>query len=117
MKPTVDFTQLWNQTEGYAVHCATKEEAEEFIGWVRALYPGMIETWPPGEINYNPYESETIYTFDRERDGEWRKEKLLYGSVQEAKGMRYKIIEFSDIYSPAELEESDMPLDMLFATA
>ena len=113
MKTPIDFTQLWDKVEGYAVHCSTKDEAEEFIGWSRALYPGMMEAWEPGEINYSKHESETIYTFDYKMGGEWRKHKLLFGSVNEAKKLGYKIIEFSDIYTPQELEESEMPIESL----
>lgn len=113
MKSPIDFTLLWDETKGYAVHCSTKEDAEEFIEWSRALFPGMMEAWAPGETNYRQHESETIYTFDSKISGEWRKSKLMYGDVHTAENMGYTVIEFSDIFTMPELEESEMPLDML----
>lgn len=114
MKCPIDYTKLWNETKGYAVRCATREEAEEFIEWTRVLYPGMMDAWEPGELNYDKHGLETIYTFDYKISGEWRKHKLLFGAIKEARSLGYTIIEFADIYTPFELQESDKPMDFLF---
>lgn len=114
MKSPIDFTLLWDKTEGYAVHCSNCDDAEVFIEWAHNLFPKMCEQWAPGETNYLQHESETVYTFDSKQNGKWLKLKLMYGSVDTVREMGYTIIELSDIYTPAELEESEMPLEVLF---
>ena len=101
-----------DNTEGYAVHCSNEEEAELFVQCVKELHPEMCKTWDSGETNYSKYGSETIYTFCVRIGTECRKSQLMYGAA--SLNTNYTIIEFSEIYTMPELEESEMPLDMLF---
>ena len=114
MNSPIDFTLLWDNTVGYAVHCSNKADAELFIQYARELHPEMCTQWSPGEINYSQHEKETIYTFGSKVGGVWRKSKLMYGSVSAARDMGYTIIEFSEIYQEEELDESEASLDVLF---
>lgn len=114
MKSPIDFTALWDKTEGYAVHCSNSFEAETFIEWARELFPKMCEQWVPGETNYHHHDGDTIYTFDAIKDGKWFKLKLMYGDVKSAIDMGYKIIEFADIYLEDDIDDSGASLDVLF---
>lgn len=114
MKSPLDFTLLYDNTEGYAVHCSSSFEAETFIEWARELFPKMCEQWAPGETNYHHHESDTIYTFDSRMNGQWSKLKLMYGDVTSATGMGYKVIEFADIHQEEDIDESEASLDVLF---
>lgn len=114
MKSPIDFTLLYDKTEGYAVHCSSSFEAETFIEWARELFPKMCERWAPGEINYYQHESETIYTFDAKNGDKWMKLKLMYGEVGSSRDMGYTIIEFSEIYQEEDINESEASLDVLF---
>ncbi len=114
MKSPIDFALLWDKTEGYAVHCSNKADAELFIQCARELHPEMCTQWSPGEINYYQHENETIYTFDSKIGGVWEKSKLMYGSVNSARCIGYTIIEFSEIYQEEDINESGASLDILF---
>ena len=114
MKSLINFELLWDKTNGYALHCSNRADAELFIESVRELYPSMCTQWAPGEINYMQHGNETIYTFDSKFNGGWRKSRLMYGSVRSAREMGYTVIEFSDIYQEEELNESETSLDVLF---
>lgn len=117
MKSPIDFTLLWDTTEGYAVHCSTEDEANEFFEWVQLLFPGMVKGWEAKENRFFIHKSETIYTFDSNVSfGEWRKSNgLLYGSVEAAKEIGYKVIEFAEICHHSEIEESEMPIELLLS--
>lgn len=114
MKSPIDFTLLWDETDGYAVHCSSLFEAETFIELARELFPKMCEQWAPGETNYHHHESDTIYTFDSRMNGKWSKLKLMYGDVTSAVDMGYKVIEFADIYKEDDIDESEASMDVLF---
>ena len=114
MKSPIDFTALWDKTEGYAVHCSNSLEAETLVEWAHELFPKMCEQWAPGEINYHHHESDTIYTFDCIKGGKWFKLKLMYGHVTSAIDMGYKIIEFADIYLEDDIDDCGASLDVLF---
>lgn len=116
MKSPIDFTLLCDKTEGYAVHCQTKEEAEEFVECCKTLFPHMTDNWGKSErCNFDVYKEETAYSFDKKTNGEWRKFKLRYGSANTMAGMGFKIIEFAEIYYPIDLEESDKSIDFLLS--
>lgn len=112
MKSQIDFTLLFDNTKGYAVHCSNEEEAELFVQCVKELYPEMCKAWDDGETYYSMYGSETIYTFFVRVGAAWKKSQLMYGAA--SLSTNHTIIEFSEIYTMPELEESEMPLDMLF---
>lgn len=114
MKSPIDFTRMWDEAEGYAVHCSSSIEAETFVDWVRILFPSMCEHWGPNETNYSKNEDETIYTLEIRRNNKWSKSKLMYGSLIDARRLGYKIIEFSDIFQEEEINESEASLDVLF---
>lgn len=114
MKSPIDFALLWDETDGYAVHCSSQFEAETFIEWARELFPKMCEQWAPGETNYHHHEGNTIYTFDARMNGKWSKLKLMYGDVTSAADMGYKVIEFADIHKEDDIDESEASLDVLF---
>lgn len=114
MKSPIDFALLWDETDGYAVHCSSQFEAETFIEWARELFPKMCEQWAPGETNYDHNESDTIYTFDSRMNGKWSKLKLMYGDVASAIDMGYKVVEFNAIYKEDDIDESEASLDVLF---
>jgi hypothetical protein len=114
MTPQVDFTLLFDKTEGYAVHCSNYTDAETLVQQARIIAPNLCNQWGPGEINYRQHESETIYTFDAKQSGKWTKLKLMYGSVGAARDMGYTIIEFSEICQEEDINESEASLDVLF---
>lgn len=114
MKSPIDFALLWDETDGYAVHCSSQFEAETFIEWARELFPKMCEKWAPGETNYHRHGGNTVYTFDARRNGKWSKLKLMFGDVESVIDMGYKIVEFNAIYKEDDIDESEAPLDVLF---
>lgn len=114
MKPQIDFTLLWDKTEGYAVRCRTAEDATVFISCAMELFPEMCRMWRPGETNHDSYSDETIYTFDHKIGGRWTKSNLAYGSVRSARNIGYKIIDFSEIFQEEDINESEMSMDVLF---
>ena len=112
MKSPIDFTLLCDNAQGYAVHCQTEEEAELFLEWAKRLYPGYCNSWE--DTKYDDHEENTIYTFDSDYgNGKWFKGGLRYGSMQAAIDIGYTIIEFADIYKPAEIVEGDQPISLL----
>lgn len=117
MNCPIDFSLLYTETNGYAVHCKTKEEAMEFIDWARQLYPGLCKEWGHDTYNYDTHREKTIYTFDSHYGGRWNKSRLMYGSVSAATDMGYTVIEFEDICNRPDIEESDKSLDFLFGGA
>lgn len=114
MKSPIDFTLLYDKTEGYAVHCSNPADAELFVYWASSLFPKLCSQWAPGETNYQRNGSDTIYTFDASRGDSFIKFKLMYGDVDSAIYMGYKVIEFSEIYQEEDIDESEASLDVLF---
>lgn len=114
MKSPIDFALLWDETDGYAVHCSSQFEAETFIEWARELFPKMCEQWAPGETNYHHHKGDTVYTFDSRMNGKWSKRRLMYGDVAPAIDMGYKVVEFNAIYKEDDIDESEASLDVLF---
>lgn len=115
MKSPIDFTLLCDKPAGYAVHCPTEEEADLFLKWARRLYPGLCASWHKDENNYSRHESKTIYTFDHDSRGRWTQGSLLFGNISAAQSLGYTVIEFADIYSSAELNESDKNIEFLLS--
>lgn len=111
MKCPIDFTLLYDQVEGYAVHCSCKEEAEEFVAWTRKLFPDSCKNWQDGNTNYGYHGSNTIYTFNAMFGGQWKRSGLLYGSVTAAIGIGYKVLEYADICM--DIEESEMSVESI----
>lgn len=113
MKSPIDFTLLCDRTEGYAVHCSTKEEADLFYQWACRLYPNYCTSWSYGSNRWHEHGEDTIYTFDGGSVPNWQKRGLLFGKKQTAIDIGYTVIEFEEICKQAKVVESDMSLDFL----
>ena len=114
MNCPIDFSLLHDVHKGYAVHCKTKEEAEQFVYWAKTMYPKLCTEWELNQHRYNHHHQNTIYTFDSPVGVGWEQTRLMYGHVKTATGMGYTVIEFDDICNRPDIEESDKSLDFLF---
>lgn len=103
-------------TPGTAVHCATEEEAKQFLSYMKKHYPKWCENWEDGETRISNCGGDEIgYTFywqDGER--EWIKDPLMFGSIRSIREDGYDVIEFYELLEAKELAESDQPVESLF---
>lgn len=102
-------------TPGTAVYCATREEARQFLGYMKKHYPDWCKNWDEDETRFNSRQDGICYTFYWNNDGEWRKETLMHDGVSNTRDMDYNVVHLCElVMDTKELTESDQPVDALF---
>lgn len=112
----VDLSQLLVPDIKFAVRCETEEEAEQFVAAVSRCFPDKAK-------RINPYNTRWDYDNNGEDGGRAYYPNLndadgfdpmLIGSVDFAVRYGYILISFGSLSQTHQIEESDMPISVLF---
>ena len=110
----IDIEFLLNNP-GTAVQCATEEEAQQFLSYMKKHYPDLCKNWDEDETRFNHYPDGVGYTFYwLDGNGDWRKDPLMYGGISSLHDEHYTVLSLWEIMDSKELEESDQSIDILF---
>lgn len=110
----IDIEFLLN-TPGTAVHCATEEEAKQFLSYMKKHYSEWCENWGEDETRIGSCSGDGIgYTFYWQDGREWRKDPLMFGSIRYIIEDGYDVRELWELVETKELSESDQPVESLF---
>lgn len=116
--PEVDLSPLLVPGIKFAVRCETEEEAIQFATAVTEQFPGKKTYIRPSNVRWmddnSGIDGGRAYFPDL---NEVEHEPMMYGNVQWAIDNGYTIVYFGDMIITTQLEESDMPLDMLFGVS
>ena len=106
-------------TPGTAVHCATEEEAKQFLSYMKKHYSEWCENWEEDETRFHLRNGDGIgYTFYwQSGNGEWIKDHLMFGGIRSIIEDGYHVLELYELMETKELSESDQPIDILFGGA
>lgn len=111
MYPHIDLYRMFEHPK-CAIHCTTEDEAKTLIHNIKTQFSLMAGTsWSVDTNNWDLYGKNTGYTLfysgDREATG------LSYFYLDWFRENNYEIVEFSELYNPVELEESEMPIESI----
>ena len=116
--PEVDLSPLLVPGIKFAVRCETQDEAIQFITAVREQFPDKEAYVSPNDTRWNEdnhgYYGGRAYFPDLNNA---ENEPFSHGDVDYANSCGYTLIYFIDVLAQTQIEESAMPLDMLFGTA
>lgn len=105
--------ELLLDNPGSAVICNTKEEATQFLKYVKDEYPDRCRDWDPKKPFF--HKDGVAYTFYwKDRNGMWNIDNLMHSSTAFVLSDGYTILNFHDLTNECEINESDISLDMLF---
>lgn len=114
----IDFTPLLVPNIKFALRCETEYEALQFFTAVQAHFPGK-----------KSYVSTTDLKWNNDIDGRFggrayfpdlndvEHDPIMTGDMNYATENGYAIVYFKDLVIRSQIEESDMPLDVLFGSA
>lgn len=98
-----------------AVHCATEDEARLFMSYLKAHYPNQCARWDVDETRFDECENGIGYTFYWNDGSHWRKDTLMFGSIESIRGDNYTVVDLCELMEEEkELAESDQPVESLF---
>ena len=112
----IDFSPLLVPAKKFAIRCETEAEAKWFIEAVITQFPEKETLLTPEDNHwanelYDCYGGVAYYPDLNYAEHE----KFMWGDVQYAKDHGYTLIYFKDLLATAQtIDESDMPLGMLF---
>jgi hypothetical protein len=107
----IDVTLLLDNP-GYAVHCKSAEDAQQFVNYVVNHLPSFSDGWSDADSHFNSVGG-TIYTFYYRTSNQWLKsDTLMWGNATEFR-TAYTIVPFAEIVV-ADIDESDVGVDFLF---
>lgn len=112
MCESIDVEYLLN-TPGSAIFCSTKEEAKQFLSYMKEYYPDKCQQWEDGETRFSSGGiGYTFYWMDRPDN--WRLDNLMFGKISELLHGNYTVLNFYELVEAKDLEESEMSIDSLF---
>lgn len=116
--PEVDLSPLLAPDIKFAVRCETHEEAIQFIKAVKEHFPNKDTHIYPNdtkwnEDNYGNHGGRAYFPDLNNAENE----PFMHGDVEFANNYGYTLIYFRDLLVKTQIEESDIPLDMLFGAA
>ena len=95
--PKIDIEFLLN-TPGTAVHCATEEEAKQFLSYMKKHYSEWCENWEEDETRIGSCSGDGIgYTFYWNDGSHWRKDTLMFGSIESIRGDNYTVVDLCEL--------------------
>lgn len=94
-----------------AIHCSTEEEANILISNVKEQFPSRSSNWSIDESRWSSYKKGTCYTMFF--SGSMKPTRLSYCGLNWFRDNKYEIVEFSELFNPIELEESEMPIESI----
>ena len=106
----LDLSQIMDG-KNYAVHCASKKDAIEFVSFMKQRYPGRTKFWSDDEHNWDFYFEDTVYFPHFElSDG-----VMTYGTLNGYSVRGSIIVPFCDLVKSHEfsIEMSDRLVDDL----
>ena len=111
----VDLSSLLVPDIKFAVRCETHEEAIQFVRAVSEQFPDKETYVSPNntkwnEDNYGNHGGRAYFPDLNNVENE----PFMHGDVEFANNYGYTLIYFRDLLVKTQIEESDMPLDMLF---
>ncbi len=114
----LDFSQLLVPDIKFAVRCETEEEARQFVVTVIEQFPDKDSYFHSNDVRWD----EDNYGLNGGRAyfpdlNNVENEPFMHGDVRYAEAYGYTIVYFKDLIVKTQLEESDMPLDMLFGAS
>lgn len=114
----LDFSPLLAPGIKFAVRCETEEEARQFVVAVIEQFPDKDSYFHSNDVRWD----DDNYGLDGGRAyfpdlNNVESEPFMHGDVRYAEEFGYTIIYFEDLIVKTQLEESDMPLDMLFGVS
>lgn len=112
----IDFAPLLVPNIKFALRCETEDEAIQFLAAVESNFPSK-DTYV---TSTNPRWNEDNYGRDGGRayfpDLNYAEnDPIMTGAVEYAIEYGYTIVYFRDLIVQKQIEESDMPIDILFA--
>lgn len=115
--PEVDLSPLLVPGIKFAVRCETQKEAIQFITAVREQFPDKETYVLPNntkwnEDNYGNHGGRAYFPDLNNEEGE----PLMHGDVEFANSYGFTLVYFEDLLVKTQIEESDMPLDVLFGS-
>lgn len=111
----IDFSPLLVPNIKFAVRCESKEEAHAFVCAMIDRYPHKCDFWTKNDDKWHNdldgrYGGRAYYPDINDAESD----HFCTGDVQFALDHGYTIVKFSELINQTQLEESDMPLDILF---
>lgn len=114
--PDIDFSLLLVPNVKFSVRCESEEEARAFVRAMMDNFPQKCSRyWGDGDTRWENdlegrYGGRAYYPDINNAEGE----NFSVGDIQFAIDHGYTIIYFSDLIDHTQIEESDMPVNMLF---
>lgn len=114
--PEIDFSPLLVPNVRFAVRCESEEEAKAFVHAMIDNFPHKCEYWDKSDIKWRndlngAYGGRAYYPDINNAECD----NFSTGDIQFARDNGFTIVKFSDLLiDQTQIEESNMPIDMLF---
>lgn len=97
----------------YGVHCARREDAKNFIEYMRLHYPEKCDSWSI-YTHWEVYKENTVYYPHFHSPGV----QMMYGGLHGYSAALHRIFEYEDLLvcdlNELEIASSDLSLEFLF---